>query len=244
LQLARISQESGRVQEAISAYETAIDLNPSLIARSGAALASIYMGLRRYDEAEAWARRSVDAGSTYGHLQLGRIYLVRGELAAAEAEARTAVEDPIYRVVGAVLLAEVLAVRGRVDEALETIDAAVAELSAHDLDPVPRLHFVRGDILGRQERLGEAEQEFLAEISWYPDNLAAYTNLAVVFYVTGRADQARATLERMVGSNPSPVSLLMAERTCRQVGDAEAAAAWQRKIESQRQASEPASPGG
>jgi tetratricopeptide (TPR) repeat protein len=244
LQLARISQESGRLQEAISAYEMTIDLNPALTARCGAALTSIYMGLRRYDEAEAWARRCVDAGATYGHLQLGRIHLLRGELADAEAEARTAMEDPIYRVVGAVLLAEVLAGRGRIDEALETIDAAVAELGAQDLDPVPRLHFVRGDILGRKERLGEAEQEFLAEISWFPDNLVAYTNLAVVYYVTGRTDQARAALERMVGANPSPVSLLMAERTCRQVGDTEAAAVWQRRIESRRQSSAPSPPGG
>jgi len=145
-----------------------------------------------------------------------------------------AIEDPIYRVVGAVLLAEVLVVRGRVDEALETVNAAVAELSAQNLDPVPRLHLVRGDLMGRLERFEEAERDFLTEITWYPENLTAYTNLAVVYYVTRRVDEARSTLERMVETNPNPISLFVASRTCREIGDSEAATAWQRRIEAQR----------
>ena len=234
LQLATISQTSGRLEEAISAYEETIRLDPSLTAKCGAALASIHQGLRRYDEAELWARRCIAAGSALGHLQLGRIEFARGNLTAAESEARLAMEDPLYRVTGAVFLAEVLAGQGRVDEALGLVEVADDELEAQHLDPVPRLHLVRGDLMGRLERFDEAERDFLTEISWYPDNLTAYTNLAVVYYVTRRVDQARSTLERMVESNPNPISLFVASRTCREIGDTEAAAVWQQRIDAQR----------
>ena len=234
LQLATISHRSGRLEEAIPAYEETIRLDPSLTARCGAALAAIHQGLRRYDEAEVWARRCIADGSAAGHLQLGRIEFARGNLTAAEAEARMAMEDPLNRVVGAVFLAEVLAGRGRVDEALGLVEAADDELEVQHLDPVPRLHLVRGDLMGRLERFDEAERDFLAEIAWYPDNLTAYTNLAVVYYVTRRVEQAHLILERMVEANPNPISLFVAARTCREIGDTAAAAAWQQRIDAQR----------
>ncbi len=234
LQLATISHSSGRLEEAISAYKETIKLDPSLTAKCGAALAAIHQGLRRWDEAEVWARRCIAAGSAAGHLQLGRIEFARGNLTAAESEARLAMEDPLHRVVGAVFLAEVLAGQGRVDEALGLVEAADEELEAQHLDPVPRLHLVRGDLMGRLERFDEAERDFLTEIAWYPENLTAYTNLAVVYYVTRRVDQARSTLERMVEANPNPISLFVAARTCREIGDTEAAAVWQQRIDAQR----------
>jgi choline-sulfatase len=231
LQLARINQQSGRLPEAIAAYETTVGLAPALTAQCGAALASIHLQLRQYGEAEIWARRCIAAGSAAGHLQLGRILFSRGDLEGAESEARLAMLDPLQRVVGAVLLAEVLAARGRIDEALAAADGADAELKAHGLDPVPRLHMVRGDLLGRLERLDEAEAEFETEIRWFPDNLTAYTDLAVVYYVTRRTDQARATLERMVEANPLPISMMLAARTAAQIGDTRAADAWQQRID-------------
>ncbi len=243
LQLARVNQQNGRLREAIAAYETTIGLAPALTAQCGAALASIHLQLREFDEAEAWARRCIAAGSAAGHLQLGRILFSRGDLGGAEAEARLAMQDPLQRVVGAVLLAEVMAGQGRVEEALATADGADAELRAHGLDPVPRLHLVRGDLLGRLERLDEAESEFLTEIRWFPDNLTAYTNLAVVYYVTGRTDQARATLERMVEANPMPISMMLAARTAAQIGDTRTADLWQRRIEAET-GRPPAQPGG
>ena len=101
-------------------------------------------------------------------------------------------------------------------------------MSGHGQD---RLHLVHGDILGRLEHYDEAEREFLAEIEQFPGNQLAYTNLAVVYYVQGKVDLARSTLERMVHANPQPISLMLAARTCRRLGDAEAAAAWQERIE-------------
>jgi arylsulfatase A-like enzyme/Flp pilus assembly protein TadD len=231
LQLARINQQSGRLPEAIAAYETTIGLAPALTAQCGAALASIHLQLRQYDQAEAWARRCIAAGSAVGHLQLGRILFARGDLEGAEAEARSAMHDPLQRVVGAVLLAEVLAGRGKVDEALAAADGADAELRTRGLDPVPRLHMVRGDLFGRRERFDEAEAEFLTEIRWFPDNLTAYTDLAVVYYVTRRTDQARATLERMVQANPHPISMMLAARTAARIGDTRTADAWQQRID-------------
>ncbi len=230
LKLARITHQRGRLSEAISAYETTITLAPSLTATCGAALASIHLKLGRYDEAEIWARRSIDAGSTAGRVLLGRLLLARRDLAAAEVEARLAMDDPLHRIDGAVLLAETLVGQNRLDEALKIINVADSELSRHRGEPVERLHMVHGDILGRLERYDDAEREFKAEIESFPTNLPAYTNLAVVYYVQKRTELARATLERMVLANPQPIAMLLAAHTCRQVGDDEAAGAWQQRI--------------
>jgi arylsulfatase A-like enzyme/lipopolysaccharide biosynthesis regulator YciM len=231
LQLARIGQQSGRFEDAIEAYQTVVDIAPVMAADVAASLATVHLRLNRISEAEGWARRSIAGGSVAGHLLLGRIHFSRREMLAAEEEARLAMTDSLYRVSAAVLLAESLVAQNRLDEALEVIIAALDDVESRRLEPVERLQMTHGDILGRLERYDEAEGAFLAEIAAFPSNQMAYTNLAVVYYVRSNTDLARATLERMVQNNPHIVSLLLAERTCRQVGDAEAAAVWQQRIE-------------
>jgi Flp pilus assembly protein TadD len=140
-------------------------------------------------------------------------------------------DDSLFRFAGAVLLAEALVAQDRLEEALKVVVAVIDDLQLAHLDPVERLHMVHGDILGRLERYDEAETAFLAEIDSFPSNQLAYTNLAVVYYVQGKVDPARSTLERMVQANPHPISLLLAARTSRQLGDSEAAAVWQQRID-------------
>jgi tetratricopeptide (TPR) repeat protein len=233
LQLARVCQRGGRLEEAITAYERTITLAPMFAADASASLATIFLQLNRIDEAEVSARRCIDGGSAGGHLLLGRILLSRRDASAAEAEARLAMDDSLYRFAGAVLLAEALVAQNRLEEALLVVVAVIGDLRLARLDPVERLHMVHGDILGRLERYDEAEEAFLAEIASFPSNQLAYTNLAVVYYVQGKVDHARSTLERMVQSNPHPISLLLAARTSRQLGDSEAAAVWQQRIDAQ-----------
>ena len=234
LQLAQVCQRGGRLEEAITAYEKTINVAPMFAADASASLATIYLQLNRIDEAEGWARRSIDSGAASGHLLLGRILLARRDASAAETEARVAMDDSLFRFAGAVLLAEALVAQDRLEEALQVVVAVIDDLQLARLDPVERLHMVHGDILGRLERYDEAETAFLAEIDSFPSNQLAYTNLAVVYYVQGKVEPARSTLERMVQANPHPISLLLAARTSRQLGDSEAAAVWQQRIDAQR----------
>lgn len=231
MQLARVAQEHGRLDLAIRNYEEIVRSSPSLTSVCAAALATLHLRRGDSESAEAWARRCVDAGGAVGHLILGRIHLSRGLLPAAENEARLAMADSVHRTVGAVLLAEVLAASGRLVEGLEVAAEVERELAKQKLAPVERLHLVHGDILARLKRYDESEKHFLREISSYPSNIPAYTNLAVLYHVTNRPSEARAILERMVAANPGPHGPALAARTLRMVGDIEAAAAWQRLIE-------------
>ena len=68
----------------------------------------------------------------------------------------------------------------------------------------------RGDILGRLNRYGEAETEFLEEIRIFPDSLDAYTSLAALYAADGRLADVRGTIQRMVAANPTPEAFLQA----------------------------------
>lgn len=230
LQLARALTRAGRLEEAISAHEQVLELAPTLIGETSAALAEANVVLGRLDQAETWAERCVASGSAAGHVLLARIRIAEGKLEDAEAHARRALDDSVYGVVAAVVAAEAAAGQGRLDEGLALVEGAHAELHSLGLDPVPRLQLVRGDILGRLERYDQAEDAFRAEIGAFPDSLRAYTSLAVIYYVTGRSSLARGTLEGMVEANPHPVSLMLAARTAGQVGDREAAAEFERRL--------------
>ncbi len=84
---------------------------------------------------------------------------------------------------------------------------------------------MRGDILARLGRDGEAEQAFRREIVGFPADLRTYSSLAALYASEGKAEAAIAVLRQMVDGNAgSPAAFAEAVRTLRVLGDTQGAA--------------------
>jgi Tfp pilus assembly protein PilF len=84
--------------------------------------------------------------------------------------------------------------------------------------------------LGREK---EAEEEFRAEIAGFPENLDAWSRLALLYASQGRVGEYRGLLSDMTRRVPTTRSFDAAARVADIVGDKTAAREW-RKRKSER----------
>ena len=219
-QLGRLLQQSGRTDEAIATYKRAIEIAPSLAGAFALALGDLYLSANQPDEAARHAQLGMSTNAGEAHIILGRAALAKNDRDGAAREAQAAMNVNGYGVQAQVLMAQVLVRQHRLDDALRLVPAGA---------PVPLLHFVRGDILARQNQFDRAIAEFNEEIRLYPHDREAYASLAVVYLVTGRRAEANQTMERLVRADPSPSTYEFAAQTFAQVHDDADAAAWRRR---------------
>lgn len=212
--------ESGATTEAIDAYRRVLEIAPTLSSEIGLSLAGLYLSANKFDEAEAHARlgESINPGLT--HLILGQTALRRGRLDEATQHAKAAEGEPNYRFPAIVLAAQALANRGEqaLPQALSALEQARREVADRRLEPVPALELARGDVLARMNRPAEAEQAFREEIRLFPHQREAYSNLTVLYWVSGDEARARSTMESMVRANPSAESYRYAAGVFRELG--------------------------
>ena len=218
---ARSLQELGRRDEALAAYKRAIEISggaPHLAIAAG----TLYLEMGRPAEARSHAGLALEADPASANELLARAALAEGKLEEAEAAARQSVEARDSLVGPLLTLARVLRERDRYDEALELVDRAAAEHGAKtgaDPEAIRGLHLLRGNLLARLGRGAEAEAAFREEVRLFPGAVQAWAELAVLYAVLGRGDEAVATLRRMVEVNDSPVGYGTAVRTLRVLGD-------------------------
>ena len=122
-----------------------------------------------------------------------------------------------------VTLASILQVQGKEEEGLRLTEQAIGEMGPGQ--KFPGLFLVRGDLLARLGRAGEAEQAFLREIRDFPGDTAGYTRLAVLYASAGRPGDAIAAIRNMVETQNSPAAFVAAVKTLRILGDPQGAAA-------------------
>jgi tetratricopeptide (TPR) repeat protein len=189
------------------------------------AVGSLHLRLRQFEEAEAHARLALKTQPGAAHHLLGRIALARGDRAAAQREARLAMEDTLYREAGAVLLALTAIEGGRVAEALQLLE----EVKGSSRSPIPDLDSTRGDALARMERMPEAEAAFRSEIAAFPHNREAYTRLAILYATLGRTAEVESTLENMFNANRSASTAELAAETWNAVENSSAASRWRQR---------------
>ncbi len=225
--LARALQKLGRREESLAAYKKALEISdgsPHLAISA----ASLLFDLRRLDEAEAHARLALVSNPSFAHGLLAQIAFERDDLDGAEREARLALDEKNPRLGPTITLAAVLHARRRYDEALG-MTRATEETWAQRKQPDPELirglFLRRGKILADLGQAAAAAVAFQREIELFPDEVGGYSNLAVLYALSGRGTEVGGVLRRMVEANDSAGSYAEAVRTLRVVEDRVGAAA-------------------
>jgi arylsulfatase A-like enzyme/Tfp pilus assembly protein PilF len=224
--LARSLETLGRKSEALDAYEHAMDASggASFVA---VATGSLLLQMGRLDEAQKYAELGLKGSPAMANSLLAQIALSRDRPEDAERAARAALASPGSRIAPMMTLAAVLQKQGKLAEALGYADQAAQELARTGAagQRYAGLHWLRGDLLGRLGRNGEAEREFLQEIRDFPHDTRSYASLSLLYAVEGRTQEAVGTLRRMVETDGSPGAYVEAVKTLRVLGDPQSAAA-------------------
>jgi arylsulfatase A-like enzyme/Tfp pilus assembly protein PilF len=223
--LGRSLQKLGDTDGALDAYREALrrsNGSPHI----AVAAASLYFDLGRLDEAAEHAKMAIAAHPSFAHGLLAQIALRRKDLDTAEREARLAMEDKQLRVGPMITLAEVLHARGRYEEALDLTKRAAEAYDAREAkDPelIQGLSLIRGKILADMGDAAGAEASFEEEIRRFPHDVRAYSNLAILYALSGRPERVPEALKRMVDASPTPAAYAEAVKTLRALNNPAAA---------------------
>lgn len=215
-----LGQALQRLQDsdgAVAAYKKALEASGN-VSHVAVSLASVLFSQGRLEDAETHARMAVATSPSFAHGLLAQIAKERGDFAAAEREATLALEDKGTRVGPLIALAEVYQAQGKLEQALAKIreaEAAYAEREAKDEDLLRGLELARGRTLADLGDAAAAEAAFEREISRFPDQLRAYSSLAILHALLGDPARAGAAVRRMVEANESPSAYVEAVKTYR-----------------------------
>ncbi len=223
LALARL----GRGDESLAALKKTVELAPPGSTHYLRLVANRCLETGRTDEAVRHAELARKMGDPAADEILARALLARGDLKGAEAAARVSLGAPVNRNRGYLVLARIAARRNDLPGALD-LAAKAGGIPGHGLPPAG-LHLLRGDLLARMSRHGEAEAEFREEVRAYPATYAAWESLVLLLAAEGRGADARAAATEMVGAVPGVESYLSAVRALSVIGDAAGAAHWQQE---------------
>ncbi|HLF56990.1 MAG TPA: tetratricopeptide repeat protein, partial [Thermoanaerobaculia bacterium] len=219
--LGRARLKLGRPEQALTAYQEALRRasgNP----QTAVQVASILFDLGRLDDAAAHARLAMAGSASFAHGLLARIAVRRGDLEGAEREARAALGEGGQRVGPLVVLAEVLLARGDPRGAL---DAARQAREVHagraepDVDLLRGLGVVEGKVHADLGDAAAAERAFRGELRSFPDEIGAYSNLALLQALTGRQREALGTLRLLTEMVPTAAAYAEVVRTYRALRD-------------------------
>jgi len=215
----------GRYPEAVEAARQGLRLQPDF-SQLAVLIANVAMEQGRYDEAEKHARLIEKETPLEAHNLLAQIYLLQKDYTRAAAEAKAVTGEKSDRPFGHILLGRIAMEQGRLDEALQHFDAALAMNAAKKRSPIAKLNFFRADCLARMGRAEEAEAGFRAEIAAFPEDAAAYRNLILLYAVQGKNAEATQLIFGLEKESPTPPSYVAISETLKMIGDARGARFW------------------
>lgn len=221
--LTRALRQSGRPREALEALERADRLQPGT-PQILAGLSDLSLENGNLARARSLALAAVAAGATDVAPLLARIDLSAGDLTRAREEALEAIAARGRDQGPLVLLAEIETTAGNLEAALAALRRADALRKS--APAMMNLEAIRGDVLSRLGEEKAAEAAFAAEIGSFPENLDAWSRLALLYASAGRTGEVRSLLVRMTAQVPGRKSLEAAARVCEIVGDSKGARAW------------------
>ncbi len=219
LQTATRMHEAGRSAEAVPLLQEVLRANPRLV-DAWEVLANAYERLGRMDDALAALKQTValsPPGRSNYVADVAALAFRAGRLDEARSHAELA------RTLGErradVVLARVALREGKLDEALRVADEGLARGGA----PTAGLHVARAEVLGRRERLPEAEREYRAELEAHPTSVEALSGLAIIAAASGDlAEAARraAAIPRTVPTPDGYVTAIVSLRSFGRPGEA------------------------
>ncbi len=200
--LGEILVESGRYDEGIDAYKSAIAQSELFSPDLALGLGFAYLKSGHPSEAIAHAQLAERAAPRESHELLARAYAEERRFAEAEASARQAIAEGDRQPSSILLLAEVQRAEGKLEAALQTIDEAERRAGDLEIRHLYGIDYLRGDVLARLDRPDQAVAAYQREIELWPQHLQSYANLAVIYVIEGKRAEAEKTLEAMTRRNP------------------------------------------
>ncbi len=214
LQAATRLHEAGRSAEALPLLLKVLEANPRLV-DGWEVLASAFERLGRMDEALAALKKTValsPPGRSNYVADVAALALRAGRLDEARSHAELARTFGERR--ADVVLARVALREGKLDEALRIADEGLARAGT----PTPGLHVARAEVLGRRERLPEAEREYRAELEAHPRSVEALSGLAIIAAATGDLPEAARRAAAIPRAVPTPDGYVTAIVSLRSFG--------------------------
>lgn len=198
LHLAEAAARGERQEVALEAYGRALELSPGN-PLTALGLASAALRLRKLDDARQHAELVVDSPADKhaqgaAHELLARVWLARHEEDSARTEARLAEDSDPSRPVAAYVDGRIAHEQGRYAAAAEAFGAALAATAQARSPMLIDLQYYAADTLLHLNRASEAEYLFLEALKTAPFSARTRAGLAAVYRVTGRTDEAAATL--------------------------------------------------
>jgi arylsulfatase A-like enzyme/predicted negative regulator of RcsB-dependent stress response len=215
----------GRRAEAIEAAKQGLRASPSAT-NLAISVAMLSLDLGRLDDAEQHAKLALKDIPSQAHYLLSQVALKRKDFATARREALATVSGQRGTPNSMMLLGQIALEEGKHEEALTQFEHALAEINAKKRQPIPNLHFFRGDALARLGRANEAEQAFREEIRLFPSEAQPYKNLMLMYVLQGRIQDATQLVFALEKAAPTPPSYVAIAETLKTVGDDRGARYW------------------
>ena len=224
-ELGEILERSGRPAAALDAYRKAFETSGGDAAASGIKVAELLLRAGRVAEAREHALAVADRSPLAAQV-LAEAALAEGDLESAAEHLERALAERGPRIAPLVVRTSLLNAQGRFEEALARSDEALLEFGdRRDGSVLARLHLHRGTALGALARSEEAERSYREAIALDRALLGAYSSLAFLFALEGRAVDAGRMLQEMVTVNSTPAAYAEAVRTLREMRDERSAEA-------------------
>ncbi len=199
--LAQSYRKLGRHDLALESLRTQMNQTPGN-AQVALAIADLLMEMKRYDEAREHALLAAKGGGAFVHETLAMIAIAANDLATAEREASTSLEQEPDRIQPLMLLSQIRRQQDDFRGELALLERAKDVVTRRQLPPIRDLELRRGEALLRARRTTDAEQAFRNETRTFPRNLHAWASLALVVGAQGRRNEARNVVAEAIERNP------------------------------------------
>lgn len=197
--LGRSSVESGRYQEAVSAYRTALERDPGF-AEAALNLSALQLQEGHAPSAVLTLKQALEVSPDRGdvRLALANAYLLIQEPESARRAYEEATADPIQRAAATVGLGNLALAAGDTVVAIDHYRDAIRQ-NAEIADPYINL----GSVLAVQGQAGAAIESYTTALEKAPEDLTIYLNLATLYYQSEQYDDALDLLGVLLRRNSS-----------------------------------------